>query len=134
VRVFVPARSNHLVADLVAGPSLRDLEVEGVKVVRYRGMIHAKTILVDGPAEGGTSRSVDGTGRESLAVVGSANFDMRSLFLDYEIALFFSGPAEVAWLSGWFEATGKQCDPGAPKAGWVRTRVEAVARLLAPLV
>ncbi len=118
VRVFVPARSNHLVADLVAGPSLRELADEGVHVHRYRSMLHAKAFLADA----------------SLAVVGSANFDMRSLFLDYEVALFFSGPAEVARLEAWFDATLANTDPGPPQAGWARTRLEAVARLLAPLL
>ncbi len=118
VRVFVPARSNHLVADLVAGPSLRELALEGVRVLRYRTMLHAKAILVD----------------RSLAIVGSANFDMRSLFLDYEVALFFSGADEVTRLEEWFGATLARCDEGAPQAGWARTRVESVARLLAPLL
>jgi cardiolipin synthase len=118
VRIFVPALSNHLVADLVAGPSLRELEPEGVRVYRHRTMLHAKTILVD----------------ETLAVVGSANFDMRSLFLDYEIALFFSGKGEVTRLTAWFAATEACSDRGAPQAGWARTRVESVVRLLAPLL
>jgi cardiolipin synthase len=118
VRIFVPAASNHAVADLVAGPSLRELALEGVKVFRYGGMLHAKAVLMD----------------TSLAIVGSANFDMRSLFLDYEVALFFGGPDEVERLERWFEATREACTVGPPVAGWVRTRVEAVARLLAPLV
>jgi cardiolipin synthase len=118
VRIFVPARSNHLLADLVAGPCLRELEAEGVRVHRHRIMLHAKSILVD----------------ETLAVVGSANFDMRSLFLDYEIALFFSGKQEVTRLTAWFEATRARSDDGAPRAGWTRTRIESVVRLLAPLL
>jgi cardiolipin synthase len=118
VRIFVPARSNHLLADLVAGPSLRELEPDGVRIYRHRTMLHAKTILVD----------------ETVAIVGSANFDMRSLFLDYEIALFFSGQPEVARLTAWFDATEARSDLGAPQAGWVRTRVESVVRLLAPLL
>jgi len=87
-------------------------------VFRYRGMVHAKTVLVD----------------ESLAVVGSANFDMRSLFLDYEVALFFSGAAEVSRLATWFSETLAKADLGPPIAGWARTRVEYVVRLLAPLL
>ncbi len=118
VRIFVPARSNHTVADLVGGPSLRELALEGVRVLRYRTMLHAKAVLVD----------------ESLAVVGSANFDMRSLFLDYEVALFFSGQEEVARLARWFDVTLASSDDGPPEAGWARTRVESVARLLAPLL
>jgi cardiolipin synthase len=118
VRVVVPFASNHTLADLVAGPSLRELAAEGVKVFRHRGMVHAKTVLVD----------------ESLAVVGSANFDMRSLFLDYEVALFFSGAAEVSRLATWFSETLAKTDLGPPLAGWARTRVEYVVRLLAPLL
>jgi cardiolipin synthase len=118
VRIFVPAKSNHLVADLVGGPSLRELADEGVRVFRHRTMLHAKAILVD----------------DSLAVVGSANFDMRSLFLDYEVALFFTGEAEVARLAAWFDVTLAHSEPGAPTAGWGRARVESVARLLAPLL
>ena len=118
VRIVVPARSNHILADLVAGPSLRELQTDGVRVMRYGGMLHAKAVLVD----------------ETLAGVGSANFDMRSLFLDYEVALFFSGTREVTRLAEWFDVTLSHAQPGAPAPGWVRARVEVVARLLAPLL
>ena len=119
VRIVVPARSNHALADLVAAPYLRDLVIAGVDVRMFRpGMLHAKTMLVD----------------DSVAVVGSANFDMRSLFLDYEIALFFSGPLEVARLATWFDTAAVGIDPSLRRAGWFRSRVEEVARLLAPLM
>jgi cardiolipin synthase len=119
VRVVVPARSNHRLADLVAAPILRDLETEGVRVHRFGpSMLHAKAVLVD----------------ETLAAVGSANFDMRSLFLDFEVALFFSGSAEVARLASWFEATLAGAEEGAPRSSWLHAQVEAWARLLAPLV
>jgi len=118
VRLVVPARSNHLLADLVAGPSLRELVAAGVTVHRHTSMLHAKAILVD----------------STLAVVGSANFDMRSFFLDYEVALFFQGEREIARLAAWFDETLAATLPGPPAAGWARTRVESVARLLAPLL
>ena len=117
VRVLVPARSNHLSADLAGASYLRQVAESGVRVARFRkGMLHAKLILVD----------------EALAVLGSANFDMRSLFLDYEIALFLSRAEEVAVLSRWYEAVLADCDGLAP-AGRVRTLVEGVARLVGPL-
>ncbi|HEX7668319.1 MAG TPA: phospholipase D-like domain-containing protein, partial [Polyangiaceae bacterium] len=119
VRIVVPARSNHALADLVAAPYLRELSMEGVDVRMFRpGMLHAKTMLVD----------------DSVAVVGSANFDMRSLFLDYEIALFFNGPAEVARLAKWFDTAAVGTDPSLRPVGRFRSRVESIARLLAPLV
>jgi cardiolipin synthase A/B len=119
VRVIVPNRSNHRLADLAAAPSLRELVAAGGNVQRYMpGMLHAKAVLVD----------------ESLAIVGSANFDMRSLFLDYEIALFLTGTAEVEQLSAWFESLATSTAPGAPQAGWLRAEAENVCRLLAPLI
>ena len=118
VLVAVPVRSNHPLADLVAGPYLRDLAESGVKVRRVPRMLHAKTVLVD----------------DAVAAVGSANFDMRSLFLDYEIALFFTGSAEIAFMAAWFGETIKDGVSGPPAAGTLRSGLESVARLLAPLL
>lgn len=119
VRVVVPRRSNHLIADIVAAPFLRQLEEAGVKVHRYApGMMHAKAVLVD----------------DHLAMVGSANFDMRSLFLGYELALFFPGAEEVGRLEHWFQETIARTRLGAPHSGRLRSRFEDVARLLAPLL
>jgi cardiolipin synthase len=116
VRVVTPERSNHLLSDLASGSCLRDLSAAGVGIFRFARMLHAKTLLVD----------------DELAVVGSANFDMRSLFLNYEIALFFSGPAEVRRLSQWFEDTFVETRSGPPRAGVLRAALDDVARLIAP--
>jgi cardiolipin synthase len=118
VRIIVPAVSNHRLADLAAAPYLRDLEEAGASVFRHPKMLHAKAMLSD----------------DTMGVVGSANFDMRSLFLDYEIALFLPGPGEVARLARWFDDTLASATRGAPKAGRVRAQVEDVARLLSPLI
>jgi len=119
VRVLVPARSNHRLADLAAAPCLRELAAAGGKVYRYLpGMLHAKAVLVD----------------DALAIVGSANFDMRSLFLDYEIALFFTASSEVVALANWFEAALAFASAGPPLAGPLRTELERAFRLLAPLI
>lgn len=118
VRVLTPAHSNHLLSDLASASCVRDLSAAGVTIHRFGKMMHAKTLLVD----------------DSLCVVGSANFDMRSLFLNFEIALFFSGSAEVQRLSSWFEASFAQCSIGLQPTGAVRSAVEDVARLIAPLL
>lgn len=119
VCVVVPERSNHRLSDLIATPYLRQLVEAGVEVRYYlAGMLHAKAILVD----------------DALAVVGSANFDMRSLLLNYEIALMMRGKDEVARLEHWFDETLLRTSLGVPARGWAKARIENVARLLAPLV
>jgi cardiolipin synthase len=97
---------------------LRDLSAAGVTVRRFGRMLHAKALLVD----------------DAWAVVGSANFDMRSLFLNYEIALFFSGRPETLRLRRWFEASFAETTLGPPQAGALRRAVDDVARLVAPLL
>jgi len=116
VQVVTPVRSNHLLSDLASASCLRDLSASGITIRRFSRMLHAKTLLVD----------------DSLAVVGSANFDMRSLFLNYEIALFFTGRAEVDRLSRWFQDTFPDTVLGPAKAGLLRAAVCDVARLIGP--
>ena len=118
VRVLTPERSNHPLSDFAAGSCLRDLSAAGVIIHRFQKMLHAKALLVD----------------DSLCVVGSANFDMRSLFLNYEIALFFSGSAEAERLRKWFTTSFGQCSLGPPRAGMVRAALDDLARLVAPLL
>ncbi len=118
VRVLTPARSNHALSDFAAASCLRDLSAAGVVIQRFAKMLHAKTLLVD----------------DTLSVVGSANFDMRSLFLNYEIALFFSGKAEIERLALWFEAGFADSSIGPPQAGMLRSALDDAARLVAPLL
>jgi cardiolipin synthase len=118
VRIIVPAASNHLLADLCAAPGLRQLRAEGATVRPLAQMLHAKAMLMD----------------DALAVVGSANFDMRSLFLDYEVAVFFSDPKQVARLAHWFEQTTDLAVTNHADPSWLRSSVEGIVRLLAPLL
>jgi cardiolipin synthase len=117
VRVLVPLRSNHFSADLAGAPYLRQLAEAGARIACFRGgMMHAKALIVD----------------DTLAVVGSANFDMRSLLLDYEIAVLLSTRTDVDGVAGWYEATLKNCGE-LPTAGRPRLLVENVARLIGPI-
>ena len=119
VRIIVPARSNHRAADLAGARYLRQIEQAGGQVCPYLpGMLHAKVIVFD----------------DSVGVLGSANFDMRSLFLDYEIALFFYSKEEIDVLAGWFERTRSDCSDRLAPAGRGRALAEDLGRLLAPLV
>ncbi len=117
VRVVVPAKSNHRTADYAGAGYLREVERAGGTIRCYAPtMMHAKCVLIDA----------------TLAVIGSANFDMRSLFLNYEISMFCTSRAEVAAIAAWFETLIPSCGALAP-AGRARGVIESVARLVAPL-
>ena len=81
-------------------------------------MLHAKCRLVD----------------DEVAAVGSANFNARSLFLDFEVTALLRGERHSRRLAEWFAETLRSCDPGPPLARGLYRPFEAVARLLAPVV
>lgn len=119
VRLVIPNRSNHLSADLARVGYLRQIHEAGGRVLRYRpGMIHGKMILVD----------------DDLAIVGSANMDMRSLFLNYEVALFLYGPNQIKAADEWARSLFPECRPGVPGRTWFLELAENVVRLLSPLL
>ena len=119
VRILVPERSNHLLADLAGGDYLREIQKAGGRICPYKeGMIHAKVTVID----------------EALGVLGSANMDMRSLFLDYEIALFFQSKDEIALLARWFESVLASCGERLPDASRARALAEDLGRLVGALL
>lgn len=80
VRLVMPERSNHPLVDLAGSSFLVDLMPAGVRFYCYQpGMLHAKLIAID----------------DQLAVVGSANMDIRSFQLNFEIATFLYDPRNV---------------------------------------
>ncbi len=118
-RLIIPAHSNHLTADLARASYVRDLHNAGGKVLLYRGeMLHAKAVVLD----------------DSLAMIGSANMDIRSLFLNYELALFLSSAREIDAIAGWTEDLAARATHDLPAAGWGRVLAENVVRLLSPLL
>lgn len=122
VRLVVPAKSNHPITDLARKHYLRGLHAAGVKVLLYGpGMIHAKMLLVD----------------EETGLFGSANMDLRSLFLNFEVgAVTYSRPearAIAGWMQEIFSHSKPMPDPHR-KPALFPTIGEEIARLLAPLL
>lgn len=118
VRIFLPDRSNQWTADLARGPYLREAERAGCRICRFLpGMLHAKAGLVD-----------------QVGWVGSANFDVRSMLLNFEMALFLYDPAPVAELEAWIEALVPDCAPGIRPVSPPRRLLEGVFRLGAPIL
>lgn len=119
VRLIIPARSNHLFADLARASYVRQIHDAGAKIFQFTPvMLHAKVIVID----------------DGLAVVGSANMDIRSLFLNYEVALFLFTRLQTGTVTAWIEGLLPDCQIGLPPRGMGRELVENVVRLLSPLL
>ena len=122
VRIVVPARSNHPITDLARRYYLRELRSAGAKILLYGpGMSHAKLLLVD----------------ERTGLMGSANMDLRSLFVNFEVGIITYSAREAAAMSQWMHEVFAQSKPmpAPPKGrGIFATVGEEIARLLAPLL
>ena len=85
VRLIMPEKSNHPLVDLAGHSFLVDLMHTGVRLFCYQpSMLHAKLIAID----------------KRLAVVGSANMDIRSFQLNFEIATFLYDSQSVGEVVG----------------------------------
>lgn len=122
VRLVVPARSNHPITDWARRYALRELQGAGAKVLLYGpGMNHAKVILVD----------------ESIALWGSANLDLRSLFVNFEVGAVTYSPTDAAAVAAFMRDTFAHCRPlAAPtkQRKFFPAMGEEISRLLAPLL
>ena len=119
VRVLVPKVSNHRIADLARGTYLRELQAAGGTVMLYTpGMVHAKVLIMD----------------EELSVIGSANMDYRSLFLNYEAAMIVYSKPVIEATASWFSELAADVRIGIGEVGTVRDVFEGVVRIAAPLL
>jgi cardiolipin synthase len=116
VDIILPRRSNHRLADVARHRPLRDLAAAGARLWFTPFMLHAKVVVID----------------DQLALAGSANLDLRSLFLNYELMVAFYEPADVARFAAWIEgerARAVRFEPSEP--GLVRDLSEGLLLWLA---
>lgn len=123
VTLVVPRRSNHPVTDFARQHYVRQLHEAGARVLLYQpGMMHSKAVIID----------------DRIGLLGSANFDLRSLFLNFEIAVLIYHQPDVRGMRRWAASLMEHCNayhPAKPR----RTRIlgniaEDVSRLLAPML
>lgn len=122
VRVLIPDNNDDALVNLTSYSYLEELDKVGIPMYRYEpGFMHQKVLLID----------------DDIATVGTANFDNRSMRLNFEITLMFRDAefaAEVeAMLEGDFSRSrlispSEYTDQNLPFRFLVRT-----ARLLAPV-
>ena len=76
VNLILPVKTDHPLIDMAGRAYFEELLEAGVRIFAYEdGLLHAKTITVD----------------DSIAFLGSSNFDIRSFSLNFEINLLLYG-------------------------------------------
>jgi cardiolipin synthase len=123
VTLIVPARSNHPLTDLVRRSYLAELDRAGARVLLFTpGMLHSKAVIVD----------------DRVGLIGSANFDLRSLFVNFEIGVFVHTAAEARAMKAWALTLAQQCrelkSEPAKKLRVLGELAEDLSRLIAPLL
>ncbi len=123
VMLILPARSNHPVTDYARRHYVRELRKAGATVMLFGpGMMHSKGIIVD----------------ERMALLGSANFDLRSLFVNFEIGVMLYSRPDVLAMKSWAQELLRSCKPPVQKRSRtvhvVGHVLEDLSRLLAPLL
>jgi cardiolipin synthase A/B len=124
VRLMVPWRSNYRTVDYAGRWFYEGLMASGVKLYAYTaGMLHAKMMTVDG----------------RWSTVGTANFDIRSFRLNFELNVIVYGEAFAQNLERLFlEQQRKNCIELGPHNFGRRSRasrvVENFCRLLTPIL
>lgn len=86
-RVITPSRADHAVAVAAARHTFTRLLKRGVRVFEYQPQkLHTKLFVID-----------------DVVHIGSANFDIRSMFLNLELMLRIEDPAFAASMRAYFE-------------------------------
>lgn len=121
VRLLVPSQTDHPIV-LWAGRSFyKELRQAGIEIYEYdHAMLHSKVIVVD----------------DVCAVVGSANFDERSLRLNFELSMILYEPDLAGLLLADFEELRAQAQPVRirKKYGVAESLKLGLARLISPLL
>ena len=123
VRIIIPGRPDHPFVYWASMSYLGELLDVGVKCYQYEtGFIHSKTLFIDGIA----------------GTVGTANMDIRSFSLNFEVNAFIYEPETVQRLEADFYNDLKECTEITKE--WYNSRgklfrfKEAISRLISPMI
>lgn len=117
VKLITPKEANHRIVNLVRSSFMRELEESGIEIYLHNGsMLHAKAILFD----------------DECAVLGSVNFDNRSLFLNYEVATFVYSKEIIKEVEIWMMKLISDSSLGTKEASKIEKVFENMMRIFAP--
>ena len=123
VRIIIPGKPDHIFMKWAASAYIGDIIEAGGKVYTYEnGFIHSKTIVVDG----------------QVASVGTANMDIRSFKLNFEVNVFIYDSSVASDMENQFfvdindsELITKAEYNG--RSSWLKMK-ESIIRLLSPIL
>ena len=121
VRLMVPKQSDSRFVTLAARSYFDELLEAGVRIFEYGPrMLHSKAFIAD----------------DDTCIVGTANFDYRSFFLNYEVCLIGYGSQLNAELAAQFKADLKNANTVQYKSEkrFLRRLFDSAARLTSPLL
>jgi cardiolipin synthase len=119
VCIVVPRRSNLRLADYVRTSYLAELAAAGARVLLFEpSVLHAKIVVLD----------------ERVALVGSANFDMRSLFTNHEVAAVLYTRADVEGVAAIVGQYASEATAAARPQRFAATAISGALRVIAPLL
>jgi cardiolipin synthase len=118
VRIIIPRKSDQLLADLARSTYVQRIQDFGGHIFLFKKMLHAKTTLID----------------DSCALLGSANTDGRSLFLNYELGVSLYSAQDLKEIESWFMSVFEGLIAGVAPPSWFRTLAGDLTRLLEPLI
>jgi cardiolipin synthase len=121
VRLLLPRRNDSLLVRAAARSFYPELLAAGVRIFEFQPrMLHGKALLVD----------------EEIAIIGSANVDPRSFFLNFELSVLARDAGVAAALAARIEADlgqSREVPRGWRARGW-QAYADSAARLLAPVL
>ncbi|MGP4059274.1 cardiolipin synthase [Halobacillus sp. H74] len=123
VRIMIPNKPDHPFVYWATFSNIGDMLKAGATIYVYqKGFLHAKTLVVDG----------------NIASVGTANIDVRSFRLNFEVNAFIYNPDVAQLLADRFhedivESTELTYKLYQSRSKWIRFK-EAISRLLSPIL
>ena len=119
VSLITPQKSDHLIFDLGRTSYLRELVEQGGQVYFNQSpMLHAKLTLID----------------QECLIIGSANLDYRSLFINHEIVNFIYSKALIQQMQQWLNTLQQNSQPYQPHDNKFYRVFENFTRIFTPLL
>ena len=123
VRILLPSFPDHKVVFYASRSYFDDLLLAGVKIYEYnKGFMHSKVIVVD----------------DAIATIGTANMDLRSFHLNFEVNAFLYGTNSVHELTRDFYedfSNSSQVERSVfIQRSFSQRLIESISRLFSPLL